>query len=169
MNMEVVAQEFFPMAIDRESATFSGSLRIHVIFGEFKINLSGIFCSRKKDRWLFCLPGRKAMHAVTGLEVRYNYFYLEDKELQRQLMDKIRQRGQDFIEKRLADNENPLVVPNHDTKERGESKPSHSRDNAMAPKETTASVAKPTTNPAIASKVWIDPPKRIQPARKSFR
>jgi hypothetical protein len=115
------------------------------------------------------LPGRKATHSVTGQEVRYSYIYLEDKELQRQLMDQIRQRGQDFIEKRLADTENSLVVPIHDIKERGEAKPTDDRDNARAPKETAASVAKPATNSAIAAKNWITPPPLKFQSKRTFK
>jgi len=107
MNIEFL--EFYPIAIDEENETLSGSLRIKLpeIGG---IQLLGVFVARRKDSWFVSLPGKKSIDHRTGKEVRFPFVSFGDKEKMRDLMNSIREGAPDFIEKRLNDSENPISL-----------------------------------------------------------
>ena len=161
--MEIEVIEFFPFSFVKERETLSGTLRIRIV--DLKINLLGVFVSRRKDSWQFSMPGRKATHHQTGEEIRYPYFVFEEKWMQRELMDQIRLKGKEFIEARLADSSRPLMMPETKGKWEGETKHLKAGNDVPESKET-APIEKSDFNPSIAMKKWVDPPKRIQTAKR---
>ena len=149
MNIEII--EFFPIELNKEKETLTGTLRVKLT--DLGIHILGIFVSKRKDCWYFGLPGKKSIHHKTGELIRFTFLVFDDKDRQRELMDAVRKHGQAFIEKRLADTKNPLVF--HKKNELsskatpGQKKP----DNEVEPKQTTLS-----GNPK--PKVFVDPPPR---------
>ena len=72
-------------------------------------------------------------------------------------MTAIREKGREFIEKRLTDTENPIIWPQKQKKEQYIKKLSSTKDNAMEAKQIGKEAAKPTIS---TIKVWQDPPPR---------
>ena len=105
MKIEVI--EFFPITRDDVRGVLTGTLRVKI--PEVGLHILGIFVSKKKNFWFFTLPGKKGIHHETGEPVRYPFVVFEG-EQQRELMDAIRTHGRAYIEKRLDDKENPLVI-----------------------------------------------------------
>jgi len=162
MNIEVI--EFYPMERDEEKEILTGTLRIKL--PDIGIHILGIWCSKKKESWIFSLPGRTGINE-TGEKVRYPCFVFEDREKQKDLITAIRKNGRDFIEKRLADIENPLIFPEKKEKESRWPVTSTTSNNAPEAKET-ASISKPEFRQTIALKKWMDPPARKAPPVKRF-
>src|ERR1700733_7278405 len=104
MNIEIV--EFYPLEWNEVKGLLTGTLRVKL--PDLGIHILGIHVSKRKDFWYFNLPGRNGIHHETGEIVRYPFIAFDDREKQHALMEAIRQQGRAFIEKRLADNENPL-------------------------------------------------------------
>src|ERR1700722_5707218 len=157
MNVEII--EFYPLE-KNEDKTLTGTLRVKL--PDLGVHILGIYVSKRKDFWYFSLPGTKGIHHETGKNIRYPFIAFEDREKQQALLEAIRVQGRAFIEKRLADNENPLVFPQKRQPEPKKAEPAKVIDVAPAPKETEA-IAKPK------QKVWVDPPKRPEIPRGSFR
>ncbi len=135
-----------------ESEILTGTLRIRL--PDIGIHVLGVFVSKCNGSWFFSLPGRKSEHHETGEKIRYLSIVFEDHEKQKKLMAAIREKAPIFIEKRLADTENPLIFSERRKIE--EKKP-------LSPKEkNSVTEAKAKEIPQASHKVWQDPPKRIQ-------
>ena len=151
MNIEII--EFFPIELNKEKETLTGTLRVKLT--DLGIHILGIFVSKRKDCWYFGLPGKKSIHHKTGELIRFTFLVFDDKDRQRELMDAIRQQGQDFIEKRLSDK--ALVFPQKKELS-GQAAPGPKRsDNATAPKQRAFFG---NSKPLDKEKVWVDPPQR---------
>jgi hypothetical protein len=153
--MEIEVVEFYPMEHDEERGILTGTLRVKL--PEIGIDILGIYVSKRKKSWIFSLPGRNGVNHKTGDRCRYPCISFENREKQDALIAALRENGRSFIEKRLADTENPLVIPEKNEKEQKGAKPSLVNNNVARTKETDA-IAKPKANPAIAGKQWVDPP-----------
>lgn len=153
MNIEIL--EFYLTLLDQEREILTGTLRIKLC--GLGIHILGAYVSRRKNSWYFSLPGRKGVHHETGESVRYPFIVFEDQEEQRALIEAIKEQGRIFVEKRLADTNNPLVVPQK-TKTLS-NRVGHGKgiDNLTKVKEMTS--MEKTTTP-IKSKGWFTPPPR---------
>lgn len=158
MNIEIV--EFYPFERDDGKEILSGTLRVNLL--DIGVHIMGIFVSKRKNFWYFRLPGAKGTNYETGEAVRYPFFVFEDREKQNMLLEAIRVQGRVFIEKRLADTENPLKFPPKQQPAPKQAEPAKVADVAPAPKETAA-IAKPK------QRVWVDPPKRQEMPRDILR
>jgi len=164
MNIEVL--EFFPFERDEDRDFLSGTLKIKLV--DFGICVLGIYVTKKKNTWFFSLPGRTGTDHETGQEIRFPFVTFEDREKHKELIEAIRDQGRVFVEARLADTSKPLSFPAKKETKTGHSKTFKANNEAVATKEAV-SIAKPAVNPSIASKVWQDPPKRIQTAKQRFK
>jgi hypothetical protein len=154
MNIEVI--EFFPIEIDQGIGFISGTLRIKLI--DLGIHVLGIHVTKRKNSWFFNLPGRVANDHRTGKPIRYPYICFEDREMQRQLIDAIREKGRAFIEKRLS--ENPLTF--HQKVKEDEVNPlsSEEKNNATQPE------LKPKNT---QMRIWTTPPPLKRRPTASYR
>lgn len=107
MNIEVL--EFYPFDENKNNDFIRGTLKIRL--PEQGMVIMGIFASRSKGRYFFKLPSRTGADHKTGEKVEYPIVIFEDKEKNKELIEAIREKGQLFIEARLADTERPLVFP----------------------------------------------------------
>ena len=157
MNIEVI--EFYPLDRDEDRDILTGTLRIKLI--DLGIHILGVFVSKRKDSWYFAIPGRNAIHYKTGEPLRYPCIVFDDREKQAALMESIRLQGRAFIERRLADAQDPLIFSTMKEKIRRRAAPPKECTNATAAKETV-SIAKsePVTAATIKRKTWVTPPKR---------
>lgn len=161
MNVEII--EFFPMEHDEERCVLTGTLRVRL--PDVGIDILGVYISKKKDRWMFSLPGRRSISHKTGLPVNYPALSFIDREKQAELMFLIREKGRDFVEKRLLDKENPIVLPVKKESEVNEIQHVKASDIKPEDKESVP-LKKPEPKQSIAGKVWIDPPRRTPTAAK---
>ena len=79
---------------------YPGTIKVRLI--DFGIDLLGLFVSKKKNFWLFSLPGRNARHHKTAEKIHYLFFSFENRKQQRSLVAEIRKKGRVFIEQWLA-------------------------------------------------------------------
>lgn len=161
--MEIEVIEFYPMERDEEREILTGTLRVKL--PDIGIHILGIYVSKRKESWIFSLPGRSGVHHKTGEKCRYPYVVFDEREKQNALIASLREKGRAFIENRLADTENPLVFPEMIKKESTESRHSKASNIAPAVKEPVA-LGKHALNQAITSKQWMDPPARKTPAKR---
>lgn len=148
--IEIEIVEVYPLERNDAKGILTGTLRIK--FPDLGFHLLGIYFSKRKKTWFISLPGRKGIHHETGVPVQYPFFVFEDREKQRELMDIIRKKGPEFIEKRLGDTENPLSLPQDE--QRQPIKESKSR----TPEKKIEKEQKTDISSAI--KEWSDPPPR---------
>ena len=153
MKIEII--EFYGLDRNEEKGLLNGTLRIKL--SEIGIHILGIYVTKKKESWFFHMPGRLGTNHETGEAVRYPFIVFEDREKQKELMTAIREKGREFIEKRLTDTENPIIWPQKQKKEQYIKKLSSTKDNAMEAKQIGKEAAKPTIS---TIKVWQDPPPR---------
>ncbi len=169
MNVEVV--EFYPLTRDETRGVLTGTLRVKIL--DFGLHILGVFVSKKNDSYFFALPGKKTTHSETNETCRYPFVVFEDRERQQLLMEAIREKGRNYIEKRLSDTANPLAIP------KTYSRASESQKTITEPKtwieqqkrDTCDLMQKKTPPPAadltkIASVQWSDPPARKKPQTK---
>ena len=166
MLVEII--EFYPQSFDQERGSLTGTLRIKLC--DSGIHILGIYVCKRKDSWFFNLPGGMSIHHETGERVRYPYLVFEDREKHRELMEEIREKGRDFIEKRLTDTEKPLVIPQKKQQQQNQAAEAQKLNGRIQPasehqkKEKTDPIAKKTTSTEvkpIAKKIeWKDPPHR---------
>lgn len=176
MIVEII--EFYPLQRDEVKDTLTGTLRIKL--PDLGIHILGIYLSKKKDYWHFILPGQKSTHHQTGEIVRYPVLAFDDPLKQKELIDAIRSNAPAFIEKRLADVENPLIFPDkkQQTKKATETQKSSSQELSRLAHE------KPKTSPAIEKKPvpqklvssfqipcneWVSLPPRPQQKKQKYR
>ena len=107
MNIEIL--EFYPLEYREKNSALTGTLRIKL--PDIGIHILGVFVSKRKDSWYFMLPSRNALCHKTGEQVRYPLIVFEDRDRQKELMSAIREKGRIFLEKILADTENPINCP----------------------------------------------------------
>lgn len=149
MNVEIV--EFYPIEWKKERDSLTGTLRIKL--PDIGIHILGVFVSKRNGSWFFALPGRKSERHETGEKTRYPFVVFENHDQQRELMVEIREKAPIFIEKRLADTENPLIFPERQKKESKKPLPSQVKN---------SSEGKTTEIPLVSNKIYQDQPKRIQ-------
>lgn len=142
--------EFYPLTRNEEKEILTGTLRIKL--SDLGIHILGIYVSKRKESWFFSLPGRRGVNHKNGEPVHYPFFVFEDREKQRGLIDIIRKKGPPFIEKRLADTENPLSFP------QDEQRQPIKESKSGTPEKKIEKEQKPDISPAI--KEWSDPPPR---------
>jgi len=150
MNIEIIG--FYPIELNEAKELLNGTLRIKL--PDIGIHILGVFVSKRNGSWFFSLPGRKSEHHETGEQIRYPFIVFENRDQQKDLMAAIREKAPIFIEKRLADTENPLIFPERQKKEEKNPLPQKVKNNATE--------AKATAIPQTSRKVWQDLPKRIQ-------
>ncbi len=107
MRIEII--DFYPIECDEEKQFLSGLLKVNLL--DIGLHILGVFISKKKQFWHVSMPGRSGVHHETGESVRYPFISFEDRETQKELVHAIREQGSSFIEKRMADKENPLIFP----------------------------------------------------------
>ena len=98
MNIEI--NEFYPLEVNKDKSLVTGTIKVRLV--DFGIDLLGIFVSKKKNFWLFSLPGRSAKHHETAEKIHYPFFSFENRKQQRSLVTEIRKKGRVFIEQWLA-------------------------------------------------------------------
>jgi hypothetical protein len=150
MNIEIV--EFYPLESNEDKGLLTGTIRVKI--PEIGIHILGIYVSKRKNFWYFKLPGRKGTHHETGEPILFPFIVFEDQEKNRSLLNSIREQGRNFIEKRLADTEKPLIFPQKHQAMTKQTRSSKTLDNSTEAKETLK--AKPISS--IAKKEWRDPP-----------
>ncbi len=107
MRIEII--DFYPIECDEEKQFLPGTLKVNLL--DIGLHILGVFISKKKHFWHVSMPGRIGIHHETGESVRYPFVSFEDREKQKELIHAIREQGSSFIEKRMADKENPLIFP----------------------------------------------------------
>jgi hypothetical protein len=147
MNIEIV--EFYPIEFNEEKGVLTGTLRIKL--PDLGLHILGIHVSKRKERWHFTLPGRQGIKHDTGELIRYPFITFENREKQKELMGAIREKGREFIEKRLSDKENLIVFTQKKEQEPSEDK---------LPAKEPITHAKPKSMQTIITKQWSDPPSR---------
>lgn len=150
MNIEIL--EFYPIECNEDKEILTGTLRIKLC--DFGIHILGIWVKRRKNSWYFTMPGRNGTHHETGETIRYPFIVFEDREMQRILMEAIREQGRAFIEKKLADIEKPLIFPQQKQKDYSEAELQKSCNNSIGPKIEAKSL------PAILTRDYRDLPPR---------
>lgn len=155
MNIEIL--EFYPIERNEEKGLLTGTLRIKL--PDWRLHILGIHVSKRKDYWHFTLPGRVNNDAEKP--IRFPYVAFEDREKQRQLIDAVRSQAPCFIEKRLADTENPLIFPN---RKRNPARPMDDKkscDNTTCANKTV-SIENQNEKPkqSISANGWRDLPPR---------
>lgn len=141
----------------------SGTLRVKL--PEIGIDILGIFAGKRPDgSYFFFLPVKYGIDAKTGQKVQYPIITFHDKEKRKALMETIREQGLAFIEKRLADQENPITFPKKKINEPKLDRQSKPLENSTDAKQK-ASIAKPKS---AAPKVWSDLPKKKICLSKAF-
>lgn len=149
MNIEIV--DFFSIDKNPEKGLLNGTLRIKL--PDLGIHILGIYVSKRKDTWFFNLPSKRAHHE-TGEIVHYPCFVFEDKEKHRELIDAIRMKGREFIERWLTETKD-LIITQEQQPEQAE--PAKTQDKAILNKVSVFSAKKP--------KIFITPP----PLKKTFK
>jgi hypothetical protein len=149
MNIDIL--EFYPLEKDEERGFLSGTLRIKL--PDIGIHILGVFVQKRKHYWHFQIPGRQAFNYETGKETWFPFIVFEDREKQKELIEAIREKGGAFIEKRLADTENPLTFPQKKQQYPKQAEASITRNNPPEAKEALI-LEKPKP------KMWITPPPR---------
>lgn len=132
--------EYYPTSPDH----LTGSLKIRL--PEFKIQLLGVYAQKRNDGWFFSVPTGRGVDHKTGRFLRFPFVAFDDKDALVELIKVIREQGPAFIEKRLADTEKPLSLP----------------DQFRQMMQPNAAIAKPSvirSNP-IAKREYVDPPPR---------
>jgi len=152
MNVEIV--EFYPIERKEEKDFLTGTLRIRL--PDIKLQILGIFVTKNKDSWFFALPGRKGIDHKTGNAVRYPFIAFDDRQMQKELIEALREKVPAFIGKRLADTENPLVFP--PKRRNPEDKAGIAANEGVVVEKREERQER--QNLAIAGKVWQDPPPR---------
>jgi len=162
MNIEVL--EFYPFEENKDNGVIKGTLKIRL--PDQGMVIMGIFASGSKGRYFFRLPFRTGINHETGERVDYPTVLFEDKEKQKALIEAIREKGQLFIEARLADTERPLISspkPPRAVRQGEEADEKQSRQEAKpAQLQATLPVA---TRPVL--KEFRDPPPRKTAFTKS--
>lgn len=159
MNIEVI--EFYPIERNEEKGLLNGTLRIRLpVLG---IHIMGIYVSKKNDYWFFSLPGRNGIHHESGESVRYPFIAFENRDQQNELIAAIKKMAPAFIEKRLADTENPLNFPKQQQQTKRMEQPKDCDKEAKVKQKVPIEKSKQTNS--ITMKEWIDPPPRKVPAR----
>ena len=150
--------------ISRRQGVINRTLRVKL--PDIGIHILGIWVNKRKDNWHFSLPSRQGIHHKTGESVRYPIVLFEDREKQQALIIAIREKGSAFIERRLADTENPLVFPKENRKEVKQDETSKARDSSLEAKKT-AFIEKAAPIKSIVSKEWRDlPPLQQKPTAR---
>ena len=93
MNIEVV--EFYPIEKNDKKQSLKGSLHVYLI--DLGLDLRGIFVLKKKNTWVFRLPYRKGVDPDTKQPVGYPIFSFMKPEMNKELMQAIREKGKEYI------------------------------------------------------------------------
>lgn len=105
MNIEVI--EFYPLEINEAKGFLNGTIRIRLC--DLKIEVLGVYISKKNNSWFYSLPSKIGV-TKNGEKIKYPVISF-DADMEKQLMASIKEKAPLFIEKRMADNENPLAIP----------------------------------------------------------
>lgn len=168
MNLEII--EFYPTEIV-DDGYLSGSIKIRLT--ELAINVLGIYvCRRTNGKWLILMPCRTGVDQ-DGKRVKYPIVAF-DIEYHKELMAELYAQVPGFIEKRLADTENPVVFPALKPINQQPSQPnaplgaqSNQVKGKAAPVPHKASCMPQKSQKAAAAKVWRDlSPKKAKPGKK---
>lgn len=98
MNVQVL--EFYPTG--KKGCRVFGSLKVQL--PDLKLQLLGIFVSKRKDSWYFSLPCRNGIDKETGKPVRYPLVVFEDPAQHCDLMNSIKAEAVPFIDEYLKNN-----------------------------------------------------------------
>ncbi len=142
MNIEIL--DFYPVEYKEQKGILSGTIKAKLT--DFGILILGIYVSKNKDRWFFSLPGRRGINSE-GEEVHYPAISFEDREKQKELISAIREKGREFIEQKIADVENPIILPQQTKQSVEDSKVLDAKNKASEVKET---VSKPESSKPLA-------------------
>lgn len=173
MKLEVL--EFYPKE-KKVDGFISGDIKIRL--PDLAMNLLGVYIARRSNgKWLILLPCRTGVDSE-GHRVRYPIVHFEEV-FHRELMAELYSQATGFIEKRIADTENPVIFPPPKPKQARHSKaatndPSHQKRppvaQALSTKSSQAStIQKPTnalTKPVVRE--FVDVPPKIK-ARTSAK
>jgi len=134
MNIEII--EFYPIDRDEEKNKFTGTIRIKL--PDLGIHILGIWVSKHNGNFYFSMPGRKAPHHETKEIIRYPFISFEDREKNQALIAAIREQAPQFIERRLADTENPIVFPQKQSHFTKKTESQRTRENGTKTKRTAS-------------------------------
>lgn len=166
INLEVL--EFYPLVLTEKELT--GTLRIKL--PDLGIHILGIYVSRRNGIFYFSMPSKKGTDCKTGNGINYPIFVFEDKQKHQELLSEIRLKGPEFIERRLADTENPLILPETQQPYQKQSSLPQVKKDPEEAKETVSVDQKPVqpVNPvkSITEKKWVDlPPRKVKARTQS--
>lgn len=97
MNIEIV--DFFEEYRDNERDILRGTL--HAYLCDLKVDLRGIFVSKRRNSWFIGLPMRTGKDHETGEPVRYPVFSFMDRAKTAELLSQMREKGKIYIEQNV--------------------------------------------------------------------
>jgi hypothetical protein len=140
MKLEIL--DFYPKE-KTDDGFVGGDIKIRL--PDLKINVLGIYiCRRTNGKWLILMPCRNGV-ADGGGKVKFPVVAFDEAD-HKALMSELYAQVPGFIEKRIADTENPIVFPAAKPSQPTIQQPSHQKGPPGA--QTSQAKAKP----AIASK-----------------
>ena len=119
---------------------------------------------RSDGSYFFGLPTKFGADPKTGGKIQYPVIAFDIKERHKALMEAIREQGPAFIEKRLANKDNPITSPKTKLNE-------PEQDRQPKPLESSIDAKQKIDNSkpkSAAPKVWWDPPKKKSVSQKPF-
>lgn len=110
MNIEFI--KFYPQQKNKKTKSIVGMITIGL--PEKKIKLQGITAIKKgngpgKGVWKFRFPRSGCRDHETGEPAFYNFYSFDDKEEWDEIYRFVKDKAGEWIEKRLADEENPII------------------------------------------------------------
>lgn len=98
MKIEVV--EFYPFEMKKgqKNPFLEGTL--HIYLCDLDIDIRGIYCIKKKERWLIKPPTRKGTDYEQNCEVIYPIFNFASMAKQKEFMEDLKKAGILFLKKK---------------------------------------------------------------------
>lgn len=158
--------EFYPIARDEEKDHLFGTLRVKI--PTLGIDLLGITVVKKKGYWNVSLPGKTGQE--TGKPVWYPLISLENREEHQTLVRELREKGIEFVQKKLADTEHPLIFPQNNQRFQQHSQAQEANKPVSMPQPSIKrgnQCKAPSIQKKPVSKIFVTPPK-IATAKRKF-
>jgi hypothetical protein len=102
VNIEII--EFFEDERDDKKQVLRGTL--HAYLPDLGIDLRGIVVKKRKDSWYISLPTKVGKDHESGEPVLYPVISFTDRTKTAEMINVIRTKGKEFVEKELANKKN---------------------------------------------------------------